>query len=71
MQYINMYLDLLWRMFQFDIWVYSTQLWMYWCLLIPVIFYTVFFFFKWGILLFPILLPLETIVKVLRTIFKR
>jgi hypothetical protein len=67
MEYINLYLQLLWRMFQFDIWVYSTQLWIYWCLLIPAVFYTLFFCLKWCILLTPILLPL----RALSNIFKR
>jgi hypothetical protein len=71
MQYLDMYLALLWRMFNFDIWVFSTQLWMYWCLLIPACFYFVFFCLKWIVLLSPILIPLKAIVRVIESFRKK
>ena len=66
MIYLDLYLKLLWRMFSFDIWVYTTQLWMYYCLLIPAIGYTWFFAIKWTVLLFPITIPLNLFLNLFR-----
>jgi hypothetical protein len=41
---------------QFDMWVYS-QWWTYAFLLIPAIFYTIFFVLKWTIITLPLWLP--------------
>ena len=40
-----------------------SQPWMYYWLLIPIFFYTLFFMCKWSILTAPIWLPLHGIIK--------
>jgi hypothetical protein len=55
--------------FQFDIFVFSTKIWMYKWLCIPAFFYVIFFFFKWIVILFPLyIIPswiLQCIAKVI------
>jgi hypothetical protein len=50
------YFDLLWRMFEYDINVFSHP-WLYYLALIPAIGYLVFFFMKWTVLTTPLWLP--------------
>jgi hypothetical protein len=59
------YLSLLWRLFQFDIYVFSHP-WMYYLLLIPAVGYLVFFFVKWAVLTAPLWLPISIVLNSLR-----
>lgn len=61
-QVINEYIEFLWKMFQYDMSVFS-QGWMYWLLLIPAGFYFVFFILKWVVLTVPLWMPLVIIVN--------
>ncbi|HEX3020370.1 MAG TPA: hypothetical protein VHP36_08700 [Chitinispirillaceae bacterium] len=63
--YIQNYLDLLWKMFQYDIDKLS-QPWMYYWVLVPVMFYLVFFFVKWTVLTTPLWLPLTIVLQSFR-----
>jgi hypothetical protein len=65
MEYLDMYTKFLWECFQYDISVY-TNIWMYVWLLIPILFYTVFFIIKWSILLLPITICLRAISNIFR-----
>lgn len=58
---LTAYLNILWNSFQWDI-HYFSQVWMYYLLLIPFIFYLIFFFVKWAILTLPIWLPFRIII---------
>lgn len=62
-EFINEYFKVLLDCFKFDVMVYSTQMWMYWCLMIPITLYTSFFFAKWTILTAPMWLPLHLIFR--------
>lgn len=62
---LDQYLSLLWRLFQFDIHVFSHP-WMYYLLLIPACGYLVFFFIKWAVLTAPLWLPISIIFSSLR-----
>jgi hypothetical protein len=61
MKYLENYLALLWRMFEYDIHVFS-QLWMYQWVLVPAIAYLIFFLVKWAVLTIPIWLPIMLIL---------
>lgn len=67
------YVTKLYELFIYDIEVMS-QPWMYWCLLIPIACYLVFFFIKWAVLTAPLWLPVYlsfgSIVKI-KNIFKK
>ena len=57
----NLYYGLyIWDVAQFS------QPWLYWWLLIPAMFFTIFFVFKWTMLTLPFWLPLALIVSALR-----
>jgi len=62
---LDKYANFLWERFMVDMDVLSSK-WMYIPLLIPFIFYMIFFVIKWWILLFPITLP----ISVLKGFFK-
>jgi hypothetical protein len=59
---IDDYFNFLLSAFQYDIEVFSKP-WIYICLLIPAIFYLMFFIMKWWVLLFPIWFPLRLILS--------
>ena len=75
---MNEIITILVEQWKYDIGVMS-QPWMYYCLLIPIIFYLAFFVMKWMVLTLPIWLPLSILFKAirggsvveLRTMFKR
>ena len=48
--------------YQFDVSAMS-QPWMYWCGMVPIIFYMIFFFIKWAVLLAPLWLPLAMVSR--------
>jgi hypothetical protein len=50
------YITTLYDLFIYDIEVMS-QPWMYWCLLVPITCYVIFFVIKWSLLTAPIWLP--------------
>ena len=58
---LTAYLNILWNSFQWDI-HYFSQPWLYYWLLVPFIFYLIFFFVKWMILTTPIWLPFRIIL---------
>jgi hypothetical protein len=62
------YLQLLWDSFQYDIDVFS-QIWIYAWLLIPAVFYFIFFIIKWIVLTAPIWVPFRMVFGGLRSIF--
>lgn len=64
------YLKLLLRMFEYDVAVMS-QPWMYWCLLIPICFYLVFFVIKWLVLTAPFTIIVGAAAAMVRSIFSR
>ncbi len=59
---INEYLSFLWKMFQYDMNVFS-QGWLYYWLLIPAMCYFSFFMIKWAVLTCPIWMPFSIIIK--------
>ena len=61
---INEYLTFIWRMFQYDMDVFSKG-WLYYWLLIPAMFYFAFYMLKWVVLTCPIWMPISIIVKTL------
>jgi len=67
---LEKYLNLLWRMFEYDISKLS-QPWMYYWMLVPVLFYLVFFFIKWAVLTTPIWLPIALALQPFRAKFAR
>lgn len=64
------YFEILLKCFEYDITVYSTNMWMYWWACIPAFAYTVFFFVKWTVLTTPIWMPLSMILRGLPVIVK-
>ncbi len=50
-----------------DQWLYDVEVlsqpWMYWCLLIPVIYYVIFMFIKWAVLTCPLWLPVVLMIQ--------
>jgi len=63
-QIINEYIEFLWNMFKYDMDVFSKG-WLYYWLLIPAMFYFVFYILKWIVLTCPIWMPISIIVKTL------
>jgi hypothetical protein len=63
------YLNLLWRLFQYDINVFS-QVWIYAWLLIPAIFYFIFFMMKWAVLTAPFWIPINMVLGGFKSLFK-
>ncbi len=63
-QLLNAYLAFLWDAWKYDIGVYS-QWWTYVLLCIPFMFYSIFFIFKWYILLAPITITFSFISSLL------
>ena len=61
---LTAYLNLLYKSFYFDYWVFS-QWWCYVFFLIPAICYFIFFLFKWLVLLTPILTPIYGITSII------
>ena len=59
-------LNVLQQLYLFDVWVFS-QWWMYAPLLIPIMFYFVFFILKWVVLTLPVWYPVITIIKAFKT----
>ena len=55
---IDAYLNFLWEQFQYD-WSWMSNPWVLYTV-VPVVLYSVFFFFKWIILLAPITVPIMT-----------
>jgi len=55
---LDKYLTLLYTQLEQDVDVMSRP-WMYWCLLIPIFVYLLFFMVKWWCLLVPITLPIS------------
>jgi len=51
--------------FEFDVAAMS-QPWMYWCLMIPIVFYVCFFLVKWMVLTAPFWLPIAVIIRLWR-----
>jgi len=70
---LEKYFTRLYELFLYDIEVMS-QPWMYWCLLIPISCYVVFFFIKWSVLTAPLWLPVylsfNGLIKI-KNIFKK
>lgn len=56
---IAAYLAFLWEQFQYD-WSWMSNPWVLYTI-IPVILYSIFFFFKWIIILAPITVPIMTL----------
>jgi len=62
---ISEYLTFLWRMFQYDMDVFSKG-WLYYWILIPAIFYFAFYMIKWVVLTCPIWMPFSIIVSIFK-----
>lgn len=62
MEAINKYFNFLYECFMYDIDVFSTG-WIYYWLLIPAMFYLMFFMIKWWLLTMPMWLPLKIIAS--------
>lgn len=56
------YVNMLWSQFQFDISVFS-QVWLYAWILVPALFYLMFFFLKWAVLTAPLWIPFAMVAK--------
>ena len=56
-QILVTYFGILLAQFQWDVAVMS-QPWMYWCALVPILFFLVFFVLKWTVLTAPIWIPI-------------
>ena len=69
-QLFHSILKVYWDLFQYDLSVFS-QGWIYYWLLIPVTFYTIFFISKWVIILFPIWVIPVMILKSMDRIVNR
>jgi hypothetical protein len=65
MQIIDTILSTLLSLWLWDVSVFSNP-WMYWPLLVPVMFFSIFFILKWTLLTLPFWLPLSLIVSALR-----
>jgi len=61
-QVLTKYLETLYQLFEYDIDVFS-QVWIYAWVLIPAVFYLMFFMAKWAVLTAPIWLPLRIIFE--------
>lgn len=59
-------LNVLQQLYLFDIWVFS-QWWLYAPLLIPAMFYLMFFVVKWVVLTLPVWYPIVTIITAMST----
>ncbi len=64
-QILVTYFGILLAQFQWDMEVMS-QPWMYWCALVPITFYMVFFMMKWAVLTAPVWLPLSLVFSTLK-----
>jgi hypothetical protein len=53
---ITAYINFLWKVFQFDMDMY-TKWWMWVFIAVPAVLYTVFFFAKWAVMTAPVWLP--------------
>ena len=62
---INEYFTFIWKMFQYDMSVFS-QGWLYYWLLIPAMCYFAFYMVKWVVLTCPIWMPFSIIVSILK-----
>jgi hypothetical protein len=69
-QIINEYMEFLWKMFQYDMDIFSKP-WIYWVLLIPAMGYFGFFMIKWVVLTTPLWMPLVIIVNTIGGIFRK
>lgn len=69
LEFLERYLRFLGDTFMYDMEVLS-QGWMYWLLLIPVMFYLVFFMIKWAVITAPIWLPIKLALQGLRNLLK-
>ncbi len=63
---LNQYFAILIQCFQYDIHIYTLPWVWYW--IIPVLFYTWFFFIKWTVLLFPLCLPFYLVIWIIAAI---
>jgi len=58
------YLDFMWCTFSHDmVWYYQDSHWNWYYFLVPIILYTIFFVFKWVILLIPFWFPMILVSK--------
>ncbi len=64
---INEYFTFIWKMFQYDMDVFSKG-WLYYWLLIPAMFYFAFYILKWVVLTCPIWMPISIIVKTFQSL---
>jgi len=64
---LDEYVTFLWRMFQYDMDVFSKP-WIYWILLIPAMFYFAFFMIKWCILTTPLWMPIVIIMNTIKSV---
>lgn len=62
-QLIETYFTILLNQFQYDVSVYSNNMWMYYWVCVPAFFYTVFFLIKWTVLTAPMWMPFRMIVS--------
>lgn len=62
------YLQFLWNTFQYDMDVFSKG-WIYFWLLIPAIFYFIFFIIKWMVVTAPFWVPIKIIFSGIRSVF--
>jgi len=62
---IERIMEVLIEQWEYDIAVMSQQ-WMYWCFLVPILFYVVFFLLKWALLTAPAWLPCALIGQAFR-----
>ncbi len=63
------YLKMVWELFQYDVGVFS-QTWIYYWVLVPAVFYGIFFVIKWTLLTLPIWIIPVMILKRLPTTIK-
>jgi hypothetical protein len=70
LEILEAYLNFIWSTFQYDMEVFS-QGWMYYWLLIPAVFYFIFFFIKWAVITAPIWLPVRLFFNGIGSIFHR
>ncbi len=57
------YFTILLECFEYDIYVFK-QMWIYYWVLIPAIYYLAFFFLKWVVLTAPVWLPFGLIFRI-------
>lgn len=73
-QVFSSYLSVLYNQWMWDLSIFSNELWMYYWLCIPALFFWIFVMIKWVFLTLPVWMPLSISINALKGIvnsFKR